>query len=65
MSGIKEKIRILANSENRWLLIKQKISGILFEIRYKRSYGELGKKCRITQPLYITGKRYIFLRGGG
>ena len=65
MSTFRNKIHLLIKSENKWRLVRQKIYGILFEAKNKRSFGELGRNCIISKPLRISGKNHIFLGGGG
>lgn len=64
MGNIKEKLHILAKSEDKWFLIKRKISAIMFVIKNKHSFGELGKNCCISKAICILGRKHIFLHGG-
>ena len=65
MSRLKEKIRLFTMSDNKWHMIKVKFADTFSQLIYKKSFGEFGSNCRISRPLYISGKKHIFLRGGG
>ncbi len=64
MSTFRDKIHTFITSENKLQIIRQKMSVTFFEIKNKRSFGELGRNCMISKPLIISGKRHIFLRDG-
>ena len=64
MSTFRDKIHTFITSENKLQIIRQKMRVTFFEIKNRRSFGELGRNCIILKPLLISGKKHIFLGGG-
>ena len=64
MKCLSDKIKYFVHSEDKWFILKNKMISVICRIKYRRSFGNFGQGSSIQKPLYILGKKHIFVGGG-